>query len=112
MGINLNQAMGTGTTAGNFAAVGSAGVTYALNNAPANLRLIVGDSTTDYCVVVSALSGMVPWSEFNTACYSPGTGTSLSGPPASFTSVRFQVPPDDTNGTTTSFDFCVQKLSF
>jgi hypothetical protein len=42
----------------------------------------------------------------------PGTGISLSGPPASFTSVRFQLVADDLNGTTASFNFCVDQLSF
>ena len=113
MGIDVNQAMGTGTTAGNFAATGSLGVTYSVSVLVTGMRLIVGDSTTDYCVEITSLSGMVPWEDFNTACYDPGTGTSLgTAPPASFTSVRFQIPADDTDGLTTNFDFCVDQLSF
>jgi hypothetical protein len=112
MGINVNQAMGTSTPAQNFSPAGSAGVTYALDVFQPNMRLIVGDSTTDYCVVLTSASGMVPWANFNSTCWMPSTGTSLSGPPARFTSVRFQLPADDVSGTTTSFNFCVDKLSF
>ena len=112
MGINVNQAMGASTSAQNYAAAGSVGITYALDAFEPNMRLIVGDSTTDYCVVLTSAAGMVPWTNFNSTCWMPSTGTSLSGPPASFTSVRFQVPADDTNGTTMPFDFCVDRLNF
>jgi hypothetical protein len=116
IGVNLNQAMASSAMsagpAGNYAASGSSGVTYAINLFAPNMRLIVGDSTTDYCVVLTGPSGTVPWSNFNSMCWDPANGTTLSGPPSSFTSVRFQVPADDTNGGTRSLIYCIDQLHF
>jgi hypothetical protein len=112
LGVNVNQAKGMGSAVGNYAAAGSAGVTYALTALPPNVRLVVGDSKTDYCAVLTAPSGTIPWTSFNSACWSPGTGTSLGGPPGKFTSVRFQVAADDTSGGSIDFDFCLTQLHF
>jgi hypothetical protein len=111
MGVNVNQASGTSSPVANYPAAGSTGVTYALDSLPPNTRLVVGDSTTDYCVTLNAASGSIPWTNFNSACWD-GSGTSLSGPPASFTSVRFQVASDDVNGGFSDFNFCVDRLGF
>ena len=40
-----------------------------------------------------------------------GSGAALSGPPASFTSIRFQVAADAVYGINIDFGFCVTKLS-
>ncbi len=109
IGVNLNQPKGQNTTPANFASAGSSGVTYALDAFGGQMRLVVGDSKTDYCYNLTSPSGTIPWSSFNSACW--GSGTPLSGPPASFTSVRFQVVADTSYGDDTSFDFCVTKLS-
>jgi hypothetical protein len=112
MGVNVNQATGTASPAANYAAAGSAGITYALDGLPPNLRLVVGDSTTDYCVILNTASGTVPWAKFNSACWDPASGVALSGPPARFTSVRFQVATDDTYEGFADFAFCIDRLAF
>jgi hypothetical protein len=111
MGVNVNQASGPSSPVASYPAAGSTAITYALDSLPPNTRLVVGDSKTDYCVVLNTASGTVPWSKFNSACWD-GSGTSLSGTPASFTSVRFQVASDDVNGGFSDFNFCVDRLAF
>jgi hypothetical protein len=110
IGVNLNQASGTGTTPMSFSAASSAGVTYALDYLPQNTRLVVGDSATDYCVNLQSQSGTIPWQSFNSACWGT-SGVSLSGPPANLVSVRFQVVADTAYGNNTSFTFCISQLS-
>jgi hypothetical protein len=110
IGVNLNQASGTGTTPMSFSAASSAGVTYALDYLPENTRLVVGDSTTDYCTNLQSQSGTIPWRSFNSACWGT-SGVSLSGPPANLVSVRFQVVADTAYGNNTSFTFCISQLS-
>ena len=110
IGFNLNQANAKDATAGNFTSASSSGVTYALDFLPSDLRMVVGDSTTDYCVNVTSASGTIPWSKFNSTCWN-SSGKSLSGPPANFVSVRFQIVADTSYGNDTDFYFCVSKLS-
>lgn len=86
----------------------SSGVTYTVTSVPS--RLVIGDSTTDYCVNLTSASATIPWSAFSNTCWNT-TGTHLSGPPSSLTSVRFQVVADTTYGENTQFDFCVTQLS-
>jgi hypothetical protein len=110
MGFNLNQPTGEGTTPVNFTSAGSGGVTYALDRLPSNMRMVVGDSTTDYCVNLTASSGTIPWTSFSSSCWNT-TGSYLSGPPSSFVSVRFQVVADTSYAGFASFNFCVTRLS-
>ncbi|HEX7597599.1 MAG TPA: hypothetical protein VF518_05255 [Polyangia bacterium] len=110
LGVNLNQAQTDGATAMNFTAAGSAGVTYSLDNFVQGMRIVVGDSKTDYCVNLVSGSGTIPWRSFNSACWN-GTGVSLSGPPANFTSIRFQVASDAVYDINIDFNFCVTQLS-
>jgi len=109
IGVNLNQANGTGTTPASFSAASSTGVTYALDSLPGTMRMVVGDSKTDYCVALQSRSGTIPWRSFNSACWGT-TGVALAGPPASFTSVRFQVVADTSYGISTDFNFCITQL--
>lgn len=111
LGINLNQAQSDGATPMSFTGAGSAGVSYAIDNLIQGMRIVVGDSTTDYCVNLNSSSGTIPWRSFNSMCWN-GNGTSLSGPPSSFTSIRFQVVADAVYDIDTDFDFCVTSLSF
>ena len=110
LGINLNQAQADGSTPMNFTGAGSAGVTYAIDNYVQGMRIVVGDSKTDYCVNLNSGSGTIPWRSFNSACWN-GSGTSLSGPPANFTSIRFQVASDAVDDFDIDFNFCVTQLS-
>jgi hypothetical protein len=110
IGFNLNQATGEDSTPANFTSAGSSGVTYAIEPLYPNMRLVVGDSKTDYCVALTSPSGTIPWSTFSSSCWNT-TGSRLSGPPASFVSVRFQVVADTSYAGFSSFDFCVTRLS-
>jgi hypothetical protein len=109
IGVNLDQDV-SGTGSGACAATGS-GITYALSGSlpPQGMRIIIDSGGADYCAPLSAPSGSVPWSAFNTACWQPGSGMSLSGPPAQATHVEFQV---DTSSSSGAFDFCVTALKF
>lgn len=114
IGFNLNQAQGS-TTAGAYTVPSNAtGITYSLSNLPSQgIRVTIGNTTssggTDYCAILKATSGMVPWSSFNTQCWPGGSGTSLSAPPTGPTHVQFQVESDT---AVTPFDFCVTGVSF
>lgn len=113
LGVNLNQMMATSATPPAMGAIAQSGtgVTYAVTSIPANgLRLQVVDATTQYCAVLTAKSGMIPWSMFNTKCYdTTPDGTAL---PASdmITQIEFGVPSNGTAGA--AWDFCVTALSF
>jgi|HubBroStandDraft_6_1064221.scaffolds.fasta_scaffold04320_9 hypothetical protein len=111
IGFNLNQAVATGTASpavGSYAATGT-GITYALSNLPAQgMRIVIDDGGTDYCAQIGAASGTVYWTEFNTKCWD-GTGTSLTGAPATATHILFQVTAD---AAATAFNLCVTSLAF
>lgn len=107
IGVNLNQAMGAGTTMMTYTATG-AGVTYALSVLPAGARLVIDNAGTDYCANLTSASGTVMWSSFNTKCYdSPADGTALAAAPSA-THVEFQVPASMTAET---WAFCVTTLT-
>lgn len=110
LGINLNQAEVDGSTPMNFTGASSAGVSYAIDNYVQGMRIVVGDSKTDYCVNLTSGSGTIPWRNFNSACWND-SGTSLSGPPANFTSIRFQVAAEAVYDFDIDFNFCVTQLS-
>lgn len=109
IGVNLDQMMGS-MVPGACAANG-AGITYAVSGTlpPQGMRLIIDSAGMDYCAPLSAVSGMVPWASFNTACWEPSTGTALTSAPSMATHVEFQVNATSAAGT---FDFCVTSLEF
>jgi hypothetical protein len=85
------------------------GISYAVTNVPSQgARLGITNSGVSYCAPITATSGTVPWSSFNTACWD-GSGTSLAGPPQAAVDIEFQVVP---NAGTTAFDFCVTSVAF
>jgi hypothetical protein len=100
------------------------GITYRLTSAsgllPPGTRLQVctvplaaggGCPAADlYCYNVASLTGYVPWSSFNTACWSPSSGTYLPARPQSISQVEVQVASLAT-ATTTDWDICVASLS-
>jgi hypothetical protein len=109
IGVNIDQAMGTGTAANSYAPTG-AGVTYTLSNLPAaGVRMVIGNGTNDYCAPLVSATGTVTWAEFNTKCYdTPPDGLALTSAPPTV-HVEFQVP---SVAAAQSWDFCVTALSF
>lgn len=109
IGVNLDQVMGSMVPSA--CAAKGAGITYAVSGTlpPQGMRLIIDSAGMDYCAPLSAISGMVPWASFNTACWEPTTGAALAAAPATATHVEFQVNAAATAGT---FDFCVTSLEF
>jgi hypothetical protein len=115
IGVNLNQANVMNATANPYPVPSNSyGIEYLVSNVPVTqgMRLVIDDaaSGTEYCATVSATSGGIPWTSFNTACWTPSTGTYLAGPPISSTHINFQVPsPYAESGT---FNFCVLGVAF
>jgi hypothetical protein len=111
IGVNLNQAVATGSAspAVNSTAVTGTGVQYALTNLPPQgMRIVIDNGGTDYCAPIDTASGTVYWASFNTKCWDY-SGTSLSGPPTSATHLLFQVTSDAAAGP---FNLCVTSASF
>jgi hypothetical protein len=108
IGVNLNQAMGAGTTIGTFTPTGT-GVTYALTSLPAGARLIIDNAGVDYCAMLTSASGTVPWASFNSMCYATPipAADALTGAPTA-THVEVQVAA---GMTAVAWDFCVTALS-
>ena len=83
------------------------GITYALSAMPTQgMRVTVTVGTTDYCAKLSAASGTVAWTDFNTACWD-NSGTKLTAAPST-PHVGFQVTAGTAAGT---FDFCVKSVT-
>jgi len=90
-----------------FPATGT-GIAYTLSNLPTGARLIIDNGGKDYCAILTLPSATVPWSSFNTTCYTPAMGVALTGPPTA-TQIKFEVP----SGTAAqAFNFCVTSLKF
>jgi hypothetical protein len=106
LGVNLNQPDLPDGGVSPFALTGS-GIKYAITatTMPAELRLSVFTASGGYCVGLTSTSGTVPWSSFNSQCWS-GAGTTLTLP-YSPTGVEFVVPALSAPG---SYDFCVTTL--
>jgi hypothetical protein len=90
----------------------SSGIYYAVSSVPVQgLRIVTDVSGSQYCADVSLLSGLVPWTSFNTACWAPTTGSYLSGPPSTSHYIQFQVPAIY-GGPRESFNFCVDNVFY
>jgi hypothetical protein len=130
IGFNLNQQQSTtcATTPITPYTITSSqlGISYVLSSLPntgaglGGLRLIIGNAVTqadggvtgtDYCVSIGTASGTIPWSEFNSECWS-GTGTELTQALAESMGpihINIGVVSATTAG---AFDFCVDSLAF
>jgi hypothetical protein len=111
IGSSLNQAMATGPQSPpiNTYTVTGSGISYVLDNLPSQgMRIIIDESGSDYCAPLSAASGTVKWSSFNTKCWD-GSGTTLAGAPHAATHLQFQVTA---GAATAQFAFCVKSASF
>jgi hypothetical protein len=87
-------------------------VTVKLSSLPTNadlrLQVAVGATGTTYCAVMTTATQTIPWTSFNTMCWTPASGVALTGPPNT-ANIQFQASSRATAG---SFDFCVTGLSF
>jgi len=61
-----------------------------------------------YCAVMTTATQTISWTSFNTACWAPTTGMTLTGAPNT-PNIQFLASSLPTAG---SFDFCVTALSF
>jgi hypothetical protein len=123
IGFNLNQAQAMNCESPAIMSYtvpsGSMGISYTLSNLPmGGARLIIGNAVTaadgtvtgtDYCVALPTASGTIPWSQFNSECWTD-QGTFLTGPPAGPIHINIGLPSSAT--TTSTFDFCVTAMSF
>jgi hypothetical protein len=122
IGFNLNQAQSTGCASMPImpytVAATAVGISYKLSNLPTGgARLIIGDAVTtgttttgtDYCVALATPSGTIPWAQFNSECWS-GTGTFLKAAPVGPIHINIGLPSSAT--TTSTFDFCLESISF
>jgi hypothetical protein len=112
LGINLNQAMATGSASPpvNIYPVptSATGIIYTLSALPyQGAHLIIDDNGTDYCSTLVASTGTVAWSKFNTKCWD-NSGNPLTGPPPA-THVELQV---NAVATAMPFDLCVIAIAF
>ncbi|MDP9035943.1 MAG: hypothetical protein M3O50_14170 [Myxococcota bacterium] len=108
IGVNLNQ-QGGGAAIGTVAATGT-GIKYSVSGlAPQGMRILIDNAGKDYCANLTAASGTIVWSAFNTTCWQPDAGAGLAGPPATATHINFQVSAAAAPGT---YSFCVTSLAF
>jgi hypothetical protein len=115
IGIHLNQADSTTAPDNEYLVPStSTGIYYSVSNVPATqgLRIVTDDATTntEYCAVVSAASGSVPWTSFNSTCWQPSTGTYLKGPPTYSRYIQFQAPA--VYAIPGTFNFCVTSVYY
>ena len=118
--MSLNQAMATSSTSppSNAYTIPSSasGVAYSVRWRPGaryahpvlNASPTATGTAGDYCAPITAASGTVPWASFNTMCWAPATGTSLSAAPTAY-KLEFEVTA---SATTAPFNFCVLSASF
>ena len=85
-------------------------VTVALSSLPigANMHVQVTVDGAPYCAVMTTATQTISWTSFNTACWAPTTGMTLTGAPNT-PNIQFLASSLPTAG---SFDFCVTALSF
>jgi hypothetical protein len=112
IGMNLNQVNQMGAAVNPYPIpVGTTGISYAVSSIPLTqgMRLAVDADGSEYCAIVSFSSGTVPWTSFNSKCWSPTLGVYLAGAPQTSQHIQFQAPAATTSA---SFSFCVTSLGF
>ena len=112
LGTNLNQTMGMATPkmAYTFTGTGVTVTTSALPSciAASNVRVVLDQGGTNEVCATLTSGTEIPWSAFNTTCWTTG-GTALTGPPSS-DAIKVQLV---TSMTACSYtDFCITSLSF
>jgi hypothetical protein len=109
MGVNVGQAAASGVNG--VVTPTAAGLSYAISQLPADgLRIELGTAGPSYCYQIQADAfGTIPWSSFVTDCWDAvPTGATFS-PSIGIADVQFIVPA---GAAASSWDFCVQSLSF
>ena len=107
-GFNLSP-LTTETTAVPVQLSGS-GVTVTVSSLPtgADLRVQVNVGGTAYCAKMTTATQTLPWTSFNSTCWTPTPAGALAGAPNT-PNIQFQASSGTAAGT---FDFCVTALSF
>jgi len=114
VGVNLNEADVAGATPNTYPVPStSTGIYYQVSQRPLQgLRIQTNDSAgNNYCAVLTATSGLIPWTSFNTSCWSPTLGTYMIGPPTASRNISFVVPAI-VSGVAETFNFCVDALQY
>lgn len=111
LGFALDQQRAPDTEPGAVLPTGS-GIAYDITanvTSPLHLLILGPNGTTDpddrWCATITAGSGVVPWSSFNTTCWDPAEGAWYSGEPLVEATVL--VPAGI---TAVPFDFCLNSL--
>jgi len=104
LGWNLNQPSGSAIR-GTVPALG-AGVTVQVARMTAGLRVQIEDvNNIIYCAPLPAGgAGVIPWTSFNTTCWTPATGTNFTAG-AALQDIAIVVP--SSVSAPVSFDFCL-----
>ena len=108
IGVNLNQAMGMNTPEMSYTMTGS-GVTVNVSNLPscAQARVVLDQGGMNPVCAALTPGVAIPWSAFNTTCWTTG-GTALSGPPSSQSiKVQFVTSPTECDFS----NFCLTQIS-
>ena len=114
VGVNLNQADLANATPNQYPIPStSTGIYYQVSQRPLQgLRIQTNDAAgTNYCVVLTSTQGLIPWTAFNTSCWSPTLGTYMSGPPIDSRNIAFIVP-SIVGGVAQAFNFCIDGLQY
>src|SRR4051794_11384431 len=113
LGVNLNQPTGDPAPAPRTWTPTGAGVVYSVTNTGGSpLRIQIqaaggdSDATKRWCAPITAGSGVISWSTFNTACWD-GTGTNYNGT-TPLQSIMALVPGDL---VAVPFNFCLNSVA-
>jgi hypothetical protein len=119
LGLNVDQALSSANVLATQAQ--ASGLTYLISgDLLSSMRVQIctaplsGNTCPDgklYCANLTSTTATIAWSDFNTQCWSPSTGTALAANPLpSISQVSFLVP--SASSISTAWDFCVDFLGF
>jgi hypothetical protein len=108
IGINIGQDPGEATPNVPVIPTGDGVQITVSNPGGTELRAQISDDLGNrWCAVLSGSGGMIPWSAFNTECWTTASGTDYALQPINAVGV---VTPGH-NTLDTNFDFCVESLT-
>ena len=113
IGVNINQEPGEDTPNPSVEPRGDGIAIRVSNPGATELRLQIQDELGPesaehrWCAVVSGTTDLVPWSEFNTECWSDTSGRDYEGQPIN--AVIVIVPGHNRHDT--EYDFCIENLA-
>jgi hypothetical protein len=114
LGVNLNQSDAPGAATGTVTPTLDGVTVNVSNSGQSPLRLQIEgptggtDANDRWCAPLTGTGGFVPWSSFNTECWSGGAGTAYDGK-SPLTSVSILVP--GTGSGATAFAFCLNSVA-